>query len=771
MAIKLSSAFKRLSLVVMFTFFVLSLKSEGFDSQVFNKLLESETCNLRFSSVTKRMENEIKDIGKNYSKNKDVKADIEEYVNTARNKLNCFERYNLSLFYSLSLYKDQNYDAAEKLIKKLQRYKQVSENNSEILSSRLRNISKKKDQRLEELEKIAVQRDQEAKRNTELEDQRQRDQENSEDVDMVPACPGSYSSFTWHMCIGNHSFRGEGEYFGEFENGRAHGQGTRTYADGDKYVGEWKDNKYHGQGTFTRTDGSQYVGEWKDDKRQGQGNRTWSDGSQYVGEWKDDKRHGQGNHTWSDGSQYIGEWKEHKRNGQGTRTYADGRKYVGEWKDNKYHGQGTFTRTDGSKYVGEWKDDKRQGQGNRTWSDGSQYIGEFKNGKSHGIGHFYRKDGSTMGGLWKNDVFLEGYSGYSCLEEIKDPVDSDESSFGSKIYNKLFAEPTKPTDKLTYIDKGRIFSWSDCIGAHTYADGSLYIGEYKDGRRKGLGVWTSKYKYGKQWFVGQYEEDHYWKEGQGAKIWSDGQKYVGEWKDNKYHGQGTFTRTDGSKYVGEFKDNNYHGQGTYTFADGDKYVGEWKDDKRHGQGAYTSADGGKYVGEFKDGQMQGQGTYFIGNGEKYVGEFKDDKRHGQGTYTWPDASKWTGCWKDGKQNGKNKICSSNSSSKQNQKTENPWSELEKAFPLKQAGMYMVYAEKCADNYWMEKADSETFVNALDEMIKRGISEGRVSKETVNQSVDGGETIIAMNGFTYEQQQLCQTFTLISRQLGKREDRY
>ena len=679
MAIKLSSAFKRLSLVVMFTFFVLSLKSEGFDSQVFNKLLESETCNLRFSSVTKRMENEIKDIGKNYSKNKDVKADIEEYVNTARNKLNCFERYNLSLFYSLSLYKDQNYDAAEKLIKKLQRYKQVSENNSEILSSRLRNISKKKDQRLEELEKIAVQRDQEAKRNTELEDQRQRDQENSEDVDMVPACPGSYSSFTWHMCIGNHSFRGEGEYFGEFENGRAHGQGTRTYADGDKYVGEWKDNKYHGQGTFTRTDGSQYVGEWKDDKR--------------------------------------------------------------------------------------------QGQGNRTWSDGSQYIGEFKNGKSHGIGHFYRKDGSTMGGLWKNDVFLEGYSGYSCLEEIKDPVDSDESSFGSKIYNKLFAEPTKPTDKLTYIDKGRIFSWSDCIGAHTYADGSLYIGEYKDGRRKGLGVWTSKYKYGKQWFVGQYEEDHYWKEGQGAKIWSDGQKYVGEWKDNKYHGQGTFTRTDGSKYVGEFKDNNYHGQGTYTFADGDKYVGEYKDNERHGQGAYTSADGGKYVGEFKDGQMQGQGTYFIGNGEKYVGEFKDDKRHGQGTYTWPDASKWTGCWKDGKQNGKNKICSSNSSSKQNQKTENPWSELEKAFPLKQAGMYMVYAEKCADNYWMEKADSETFVNALDEMIKRGISEGRVSKETVNQSVDGGETIIAMNGFTYEQQQLCQTFTLISRQLGKREDRY
>ena len=42
--------------------------------------------------------------------------------------------------------------------------------------------------------------------------------------------------------------------------------------------------------------------------------------------------------------------------------------------------------------------------------------------------------------------------------------------------------------------------------------------------------------------------------------------------------------------------------GTYTYADGDKYVGEWKDDKYHGQGTYTSPSGGKYVGEWKDGE-------------------------------------------------------------------------------------------------------------------------------------------------------------------------
>ena len=41
---------------------------------------------------------------------------------------------------------------------------------------------------------------------------------------------------------------------------------------------------------------------------------------------------------------------------------------------------------------------------------------------------------------------------------------------------------------------------------------------------------------------------------------------------------GTFTLASGSKYVGEWRDDDYHGQGTYTYADGAKYVGEFRDD-------------------------------------------------------------------------------------------------------------------------------------------------------------------------------------------------
>ena len=111
--------------------------------------------------------------------------------------------------------------------------------------------------------------------------------------------------------------------------------------------------------------------------------------------------------------------------------------------------------------------------------------------------------------------------------------------------------------------------------------------------------------------------------GKGTMTWTDGDKYVGEYKDGKTHGQGTYTWANGNKYVGEFKDDKRHGQGTYTWANGDKYVGEYKDDKRLGQGTYTWANGDKYVGEFKDNREVGGWYYWIGNTKAW--SYKDSK--------------------------------------------------------------------------------------------------------------------------------------------------
>jgi hypothetical protein len=199
----------------------------------------------------------------------------------------------------------------------------------------------------------------------------------------------------------------------------------------------------------------------------------------------------------------------------------------------------------------------------------------------------------------------------------------------------------------------------------------------------------------------------------GSWVWDDGNKYIGEFKNNNQHGQGTYTFADGSKNVGEFKDGKLDGYvisyssdgsilkegiwqddefqypqkisppvavvttpsqddeatstsdlppcplsgtfhncvGTYTFEDGQKYTGEWKNDQSNGQGVRTYPNGDKYVGEYKDGKRNGQGTFTFDNRNKYVGGFKDGKRNGHGTFTYADGDKYVGEYRGGKMDG------------------------------------------------------------------------------------------------------------------------
>ena len=87
----------------------------------------------------------------------------------------------------------------------------------------------------------------------------------------------------------------------------------------------------------------------------------------------------------------------------------------------------------------------------------------------------------------------------------------------------------------------------------------------------------------------------------GTYTWASGSKYVGEYKDGKRHGQGTYTWPDGNKYVGEYKDNKRNGQGTFTFADGSKDVGAWENDDLNGYAITYFANGSiNQEGIFKD---------------------------------------------------------------------------------------------------------------------------------------------------------------------------
>ena len=66
---------------------------------------------------------------------------------------------------------------------------------------------------------------------------------------------------------------------------------------------------------------------------------------------------------------------------------------------------------------------------------------------------------------------------------------------------------------------------------------------------------------------------------EGSYAWPNGQKYVGEFRDDKRHGHGTFIFASGAKYVGKFRNGKRNGRGTLALTDGTQYVGEWKEDE------------------------------------------------------------------------------------------------------------------------------------------------------------------------------------------------
>lgn len=208
-----------------------------------------------------------------------------------------------------------------------------------------------------------------------------------------------------------------------------------------------------------------------------------------------------------------------------------------------------------------------------------------------------------------------------------------------------------------------ISKWTQCVGTEIVVD-QVYVGEWKDGKSTGQGrlVFSDGDRY-----IGEFNDDDFgqgtyffanggklageWKEGkfsgQGTKIYDNGSRYVGEFKEGLRRGQGTLTYTNGSRYVGDFKDDERNGLGTVTYADGSKYVGEFKNDERNGQGKMTYANGSQYVGEFKDDERHGRGTLTIADGDRYMGEFKNGKRHGPGTITYADGTQLSGEFNDG----------------------------------------------------------------------------------------------------------------------------
>lgn len=121
-------------------------------------------------------------------------------------------------------------------------------------------------------------------------------------------------------------------------------------------------------------------------------------------------------------------------------------------------------------------------------------------------------------------------------------------------------------------------------------------------------------------------------------------------KDSLANGNGILKYYTSQKetfsYDGDVLNGIFHGYGKCTYTNGDKYEGEFKDNKSNGYGTYYSI-GKIHKGQFKGGKRDGQGTTIYQDGDNFVGEWKDDKANGKGKYTYSNGSAYTGVWSDG----------------------------------------------------------------------------------------------------------------------------
>ena len=172
--------------------------------------------------------------------------------------------------------------------------------------------------------------------------------------------------------------------------------------------------------------------------------------------------------------------------------------------------------------------------------------------------------------------------------------------------------------------------------------GYTYVGEFKNGKKEGRGNFSSKdNKYN---YDGGWRNDK--KYGVGT-LFDYGDKYTGDFRDDKYCGNGTLCGKNGEIYECEFKNGKPDGIGRVTLVNGDVYTGTFVQGKICGQVSIKYKNGDSYDGYYKDDNKCGYGCFISKNGESYEGDFSNDLYNGEGKLTKSDGEIVKGIFKNG----------------------------------------------------------------------------------------------------------------------------
>lgn len=305
--------------------------------------------------------------------------------------------------------------------------------------------------------------------------------------------------------------------------------------------GKQKDNRKsraHKKMTIAYSDNAAingYVGDYNEEtgEKEGHGIFIYENDDMYTGNWKNNKKHGYGEYKFANGDCYKGYFVEGMKDGEGKYTYDNGDVYTGQFKDGMKHGKvGKFDFSSGCSYRGEFAHGVMQGVGTFEYLSGARYVGQFHNNLKSGSGSYTFSKGSSYDGAFQDGMM----HGSGSMRYKNGDVCKCEYENG---------EVVQLTEQIVQNDPMLGSAVSDVVLKG-------YAGNRNDDGRK---------------------------EGYGRQLFSNGDIYEGNWKDNKKHGLGSYYYTNGDMFEGLFKCGVKSGHGNYLYASGSVCRGEFKDGK------------------------------------------------------------------------------------------------------------------------------------------------------------------------------------------------
>ena len=179
-------------------------------------------------------------------------------------------------------------------------------------------------------------------------------------------------------------------------------------------------------------------------------------------------------------------------------------------------------------------------------------------------------------------------------------------------------------------------------------DNTIYKGSWNfQGKKEGFGIF---YDSNGNKYMGEWKEDKF--DGKGRILSVKGDCYEGDFKEGLIEGNGMFISTGGGyNYLGEFKNNKFDGKGKLIFDDNTTYEGLFSKGYISGEGNLLFRDGSYYKGNFTENTFDGKGKFYFHDGRKYNGDWKNNKMEGIGKFSWDGDTKYNGEYKNNVREG------------------------------------------------------------------------------------------------------------------------